>query len=92
MGFWDQMGIGFLALAIVCAAIVGLWLLKVTAIGAVRMVDCLLRPLERRMLQWLQDRATARTLGIDIDIIRARRKIETSESPVQTHAEKPIRY
>lgn len=92
MGFWHQMGVGFRSLAVVCAAIIGLWLLKVTAIGAMRMVDCLLRPLERRMLQWLQDRATARTLGIDIDIIRARRKIETSEKPIPTHAEKPFRY
>jgi hypothetical protein len=92
MGFWNQAGTFVRIIAIIWAVIIGVWLLKVTVSGAVRMVDCLLRPLERRMLQWLQDRATARTLGIDIDIIRARRKIETSESPVQTHAEKPIRY
>lgn len=33
-------------------------------------------PSERRMLQWLQDRAASRALGIDIAILRARRKID----------------
>jgi uncharacterized membrane protein YfbV (UPF0208 family) len=33
-------------------------------------------PIETRLLTWLQDRATSRTLGIDIDVIRMRRKIE----------------
>lgn len=33
-------------------------------------------PAERRLLQWLQDRAAARALGIDIEILRARRKID----------------
>jgi len=82
MGFWDQMGAGIRALAIVCGAVIGLWLLKVTAIGIVRMIDRMLRPIERRILQWLQDRAMARALGVDIDIIRVRRKIETAAKPI----------
>lgn len=33
-------------------------------------------PFEARLLQWLQDRASARALGVDVGIIRARRKID----------------
>lgn len=92
MGFWDQMGIGLRSLAIVCGAVIGLWLLKVAALGIARMIDRMLRPIEQRALQWLQDRAMARALGVDIDIIRVRRRIETTTKPIDTHAEKPIRY
>lgn len=35
-----------------------------------------LEPTEAKLLQWLQDRATARALGVDVGIIRARRKID----------------
>lgn len=82
MGFLDQMGIGLRSLAIVCAAVIGLWLLKVTAIGVARMFDRMLRPVERIALQWLQDRAMSRALGVDIDIIRVRRRIETTGEPI----------
>lgn len=51
--------------------------------GAVRLsgkaIAHALLPSESRLLQWLQDRATARTLGMDVDVIRARRKIDFSE-------------
>lgn len=76
MGFWNQMGIGLRALAMVCSAVIALWLLKVIALATARMFERLLLPLERGVLQWLQDRAAARALGIDIDIIRVRRKSE----------------
>lgn len=92
MGFWNQAGTFVRIIAIIWVVIIGLWLLKVAAIGAVRLADRMLQPIERRMLQWLQDRAMSRTLGLDVEIIRARRKIETAAKPVQTHAEKPIRY
>jgi len=82
MGFWDQAGTFVRIIAIIWAVIIGLWLLKVTAIGTVRMIDRMLRPIERRILQWLQDRAMARALGVDIDIIRVRRKIETAAKPI----------
>lgn len=76
MGFWHDIRAGAFALSIVWAAIIGLWLLKIVGMGAVRLVERLLLPSERRAFQWLQDRATARALGIDIDVIRVRRKSE----------------
>lgn len=82
MGLWNQAGIFVRIIAIIWAMIIGLWLLKVTAIGIVRMIDRMLRPIECRTLQWLQDRAMSRALGIDIDIIRIRRKIETATKPI----------
>lgn len=54
----------------------GLWLLKVVASAGLRAACRILLPLEVRVLLWLQDRAAARALGIDIDVIRVRRKIE----------------
>lgn len=36
----------------------------------------LVLPLEVRVLAWLQDRAAARALGVDLDILRIRRKID----------------
>lgn len=59
----------------------GLWLLKVTAIAARNGIERFLLPAERRLLQWLQDRAVARTLGADIDVVRFRRKVETADKP-----------
>lgn len=92
MGFWHQFGIGMHALFIVWAVIIGLWLLKVIGFGIGRLIERLLLPIERHVLQWLQDRSMARTLGMDIDIIRARRKIETATKPVDMHNERPVRY
>lgn len=82
MGFWNQAGIFVRIIAFIWAVIIGLWLLKVTAVGVARMIDRMLRPIERRVLQWLQDRAMARALGVDIDIIRVRRRIETAAEPI----------
>lgn len=64
------------ALALVWAVIVGVWLLKVVVLRSARVAGRLLYPAEAWLLAWLQDRATARTLGIDIDVIRMRRKID----------------
>lgn len=36
-----------------------------------------LYPLEAKLLQWLQDRATARMYGTTIDVVRIRRKADT---------------
>ena len=41
-----------------------------------RAISWAILPSEKRMLQWLQDRAASRALGIDIAILRARRKID----------------
>jgi hypothetical protein len=55
---------------------VGLWLLKMMAKAVPTWTGKLVLPLEVRVLSWLQDRATARALGVDLDILRARRKID----------------
>lgn len=36
-----------------------------------------LYPLETKLLQWLQDRSTARMYGTTIDVVRIRRKADT---------------
>ena len=76
MDFWNQAGIFARTIGIGVAGIIALWAIKVTVIALARMTERALLPIERRIFQWLQDRATARTLGIDIDIIRVRRKSE----------------
>lgn len=60
----------------------GLWLLKKLFFGASDLFQKSAMPFERSTLQWLQDRAMARALGVDIDIIRVRRKIETAAKPI----------
>ena len=92
MGFWAEIGIGVRSLSIVWAVIIGLWLLKVAGMGLALLIERVLLPTEIRALQWLQDRAMSRALHIDIDIIRARRKIETAAKPIKVHGERPIRY
>lgn len=62
------------AMAAYLAILILWWMLK----GFGRSIERLLAPVERRLYQWLQDRATARTLGTDIDVIRVRRKSEFS--------------
>lgn len=64
------------ALALVWAVIVGVWLLKVIAVRIARAAGRWLYPAEAWLLAWLQDRAAARTLGIDIDVLRFRRKVD----------------
>jgi hypothetical protein len=80
MEFWNQAGIFVRTVSIGVSAIIGLWLIKVSAFGGASLIERMLLPLERRAFQWLQDRATARALGIDIDIIRVRRKSEFPKS------------
>jgi hypothetical protein len=76
MGFFGQTLTLIKVIGIVWIVVALLWMLK----GAVFWLGGLLvrmaNPLEFRLLQWLQDRATARTLGIDIDILRMRRKMD----------------
>lgn len=66
-------------LFLVCIAFV---ILKWLAYGLFRLVVTSFLPLEVRTLQWLQDRAMARTLGIDYDTVVARRKMETLRKPM----------
>jgi hypothetical protein len=53
-----------------------LWTTKGVVFWLCRQALRMTRPIENRALLWLQDRACARTLGVDIDFIRARRKID----------------
>lgn len=55
---------------------IGLWLLKKMAMAVPAWIGKLVLPLEVRVLAWLQDRAAARALGVDLDILRIRRKID----------------
>lgn len=74
---------------LVCFALVflrGVWRISV------KLGERALLPLENRLFQWLQDRAMARALGVPLDLVQARRRIETADKPIDTHAEKPIRY
>ena len=77
---------GFL---IVCALIGGAFLLcaalilfKALALGLAKAIARSFLPAELKMLEWLQDRATARTLGIDVGIVQARRRMETLREPI----------
>lgn len=54
----------------------GLWLLKRLFPAAAHALGVILLKPERRLLQWLQDRAMARSIGVDLDVLRARRKID----------------
>lgn len=38
-------------------------------------------PIETRTLQWLQDRAMARALGVDVEVVQMRRRLETLRKP-----------
>lgn len=82
MGVWESIGLGVRILGGLWAIIIGLWLLKVTAIGAARLIERMLAPTEARVLQWLQDRAMARALGVPVEIVRVRRRIETTDTPI----------
>lgn len=71
-----QLRAGFIGLGSVVLAVIALYLARLFVVWLWRALVRSLLPLERRLLQFLQDRATSRTLGVDIDVIRVRRKIE----------------
>lgn len=71
-----QLRAGLIGLGSVVLAVIVLYLAKLLVVWLWRALARCLLPLERRLLQFLQDRATSRTLGVDIDVIRVRRKIE----------------
>lgn len=39
-------------------------------------------PAETRILEWLQDRASARALGVDYDLYMARKRIDRATKPI----------
>lgn len=60
----------------VAGVVIGLKLLKWGAFGFARLIERMILPMETRLLRFLRERAMARSLGVDIEIIRARRRIE----------------
>jgi len=69
------------------------WLvLKAVVISAAKLVAASYLPVELKMLEWLQDRAVARTLGIDVEVVAARRRIDTANKPIDTHSQKAPNY
>lgn len=52
----------------------------IAALFRALITSCL--PIEERTLQWLQDRAMARALGVDVDVVRMRRRMETLRKPM----------
>lgn len=56
-------------------------LLKWIAIGLARAAIRSCLPLELKTLEWLQDRAMARALGVDYETVRMRRIMETLRKP-----------
>lgn len=68
--------IGLKSVGAVAAAYLCFMVLRGLSRASGHLLASRLLPAERRLLEWLQDRATARTMGIDVDVIRARRKID----------------
>ena len=60
---------------------IGWYLLKWIAIGLAHAAIRACLPLELKTLEWLQDRAMARTLGVDYETVRMRRIMETLRKP-----------
>ena len=84
--------IGFTIIGAAFAACVGWLVLKMLVVAAAKLVAASYLPAELKMLEWLQDRNVARTLGIDADIVAARRRIETATKPINTHSPKAPHY
>jgi hypothetical protein len=63
-------------------ACLALIIFKSIAIALAKVVARSFLPAELKMLEWLQDRATARTLGIDVGVVQARRRMETLREPI----------
>lgn len=74
----DDLLKGLWAVVIVAGGYVCFMLLRGAVSLSGRLIVRAMIPTESQLLQWLQDRATARTLGTDADVIRARRKIDFS--------------
>lgn len=74
--------LGFALLGGLFAALVAWAILKRVAVALFRAVVTSCLPIEERTLQWLQDRAMARALGVDVDVVRMRRRMETLREPM----------
>lgn len=72
----EQLRAGFIGLGSVVFAVIVLYLARAIIGMLWRFLARCCLPLELRLLRLLQDRSTSRTLGIDIDVLRLRRKID----------------
>jgi len=77
-----------------CALVGGLFIacltwiaLKGVAVAAFRGIVTSFLPLETKTLEWLQDRAMARALGVDPDVVRMRRRMETLRKPMKVSSD-----
>ena len=59
----------------IAIAVVG-WSVYYSSRAATRLLSKRAMPFEVRLLQYLRDRATCRALGVDIAVLRARRKMD----------------
>lgn len=78
--------IGCTVLGGLFAAFVAWAILKRVAVALFRAMVTSCLPIEERTLQWLQDRAMARALGVDVDVVRMRRRMETLRKPMKVTA------
>lgn len=74
--------IGCTVLGAMFAAFVAWAIFKRIAAALFRAIITSCLPIEERTLQWLQDRAMARALGVDVDVVRMRRRMETLRKPM----------
>jgi len=72
----DQLRAGLIGLGGAVFAVIAFYLARAIFGLIWRFLVHGLLPLELRLLQLLQDRSTSRTLGIDIDVLRFRRKVD----------------
>ena len=69
-------------LLFIAAFWIGLWFLKMAAVAISKLTERAFLPIERHIYQWLQDRAMARMLGVPVDVVRVRRRIETANKAI----------
>ena len=77
-----EFAIGVKILGVIAAIYIGLLVIKRLAIFTAALLERAAYPLEARLLTWLQDRATSRVLGVDVEIVRQRRKMDSTNKPI----------
>jgi hypothetical protein len=61
--------------------------IKWVAAAAFRGIVTSFLPFETKTLEWLQDRAMARAIGVDVDVVRMRRRMETLRKPMNVSSD-----
>lgn len=83
----DKAVLMFALLGGLFAALVAWAIFRRVAVALFRALVTSCLPIEERTLQWLQDRAMARALGVDVDVVRMRRRMETLREPMDVKGE-----